>query len=474
MAVTSLWRVHGEVGKVVMYVQNPDKTTEGGELDRQSGDAENALKALTDYVERDSATNQKRYVWGLNCSPDTAAEEMMEVKRRFGKTGGVVAYHGYQSFATGEVSPETAHEIGIKLAEELWGERYQVIVTTHLDKDSHIHNHFCVNTVSFIDGRKYHRTNDDYMDMQYVSDRLCEEYGLSIIYHPKQKGQNYGEWKAENEGKYTIRGSIRQAIDVAIAGSVNLEQFKDAMDQMGYTMDFHGKYPKIKPAEAEHFFRFKSLGPGYDIEDIFTRIMDNNRPEYPDIPPQDDPLNVFEGDATPIREMPIYRVYGCFIRAVEITMTRPEANRHMYFLLRDEHQQLERYRTEFRIAAENKLETDVDLANVKMKTEERLSDETNRRKDLRNALKRAERAGNEQEAYSLRNDIAASSRRIKDLRDELEACYRIGERSGILREKLEIIHSEKFRASEISKTKEKLNTTEKSQKERKTTAYEKS
>lgn len=466
MAVTSLWRVHGEVGKVVMYVENPDKTTEGGTVEMNAGGAESALRTLTDYVERDSATNQKRYVWGLNCAPETATEEMMDTKRKFGKTGGVVAYHGYQSFATGEVTPEVAHEIGVKLAEKLWGDRYQVVVTTHLDKASHLHNHFCVNTVSFVDGKKYHRTDDDYREMQDASDRLCKEYGLSVIRHPQEKGINYGEWKAEQDGRFTVRGGIRQAIDVAIAASVNLEQFKNVMDQMGYVIDTHGKYPKIKSAEAEHFVRFRSLGPGYDVEDIFDRIMRNNRPKYPNLPPQENPVDIFEGDETPVREMPIYRVYGCFVRAVEITMTRPEANFHMYYLLREEHRQFEQYKTEFRIAVENKLETDVDLANFKMKTEDKLSDETERRKDLRNALKRAERVGNGTEAESIRKDIAEASCRIKSLRSDLEACYRIGERSGIIREKLELIHSEKFRASEITRIKEHNNNNGKTRKEK--------
>ena len=49
-----------------------------------------------------------------------------------------------------------------------------MLVCTHLDKTSHIHNHFLINTVSFVDGIKFHRTNEDYRQMQQVSDRLCE------------------------------------------------------------------------------------------------------------------------------------------------------------------------------------------------------------------------------------------------------------------------------------------------------------
>ncbi len=124
-----------------------------------------------------------RFVSGINCSPSTARDEMLAVKKRFGKENGTVAYHGYQSFAPGEATSELAHEIGVKLATRLWGDRYQVIVATHLDKENHLHNHFVLNTVSFADGIKYHRTRKDYHEMQTVSDALCREYGLSVIEH---------------------------------------------------------------------------------------------------------------------------------------------------------------------------------------------------------------------------------------------------------------------------------------------------
>ena len=118
----------------------------------------------TQQAENEDCTVVHRFVSGINCSPATARDEMLAVKKRFGKENGTVAYHGYQSFAPGEVTPETAHEIGMKLAARLWGDRYQVIVATHLDKENHLHNHFVLNTVSFVDGIKYHRTKKDYHD----------------------------------------------------------------------------------------------------------------------------------------------------------------------------------------------------------------------------------------------------------------------------------------------------------------------
>lgn len=167
---------------------------------------------------------------GINCSPATARDEMLAVKKRFGKEDGTVAYHGYQSFAPGEATPELAHEIGVKLATRLWGDRYQVIVATHLDKENHLHNHFVVNTVSFADGIKYHRTRKDYHEMHTVSDELCREYGLSVIEHPQQgRGKQYGEWRAEQEQRPTWRGLIRADIDEAVRQAMTERQFFDAL-----------------------------------------------------------------------------------------------------------------------------------------------------------------------------------------------------------------------------------------------------
>ena len=141
MAVTSIWRVNGWLGKVVVYVENPDKTTNpefyGRPSERGSADLEDviayAINSRKTKLACEEADTLERFVSGVNCHPATARAEMMAVKKRFGKEDGTIAYHGYQSFAPGEATPEIAHQIGVELARRLWGERYQVVVATHLD-----------------------------------------------------------------------------------------------------------------------------------------------------------------------------------------------------------------------------------------------------------------------------------------------------------------------------------------------------
>ena len=450
MAVTSLWRVKGYIGKVVMYAINPDKTTApvSYQTGAESDGAEDTLGGIVSYVGRDEATNQKSLVYGICCHKDTAVQDMMAVKRKFEKTDGVIAYHGYQSFAEGEVTPDTAHEIGKALAKELWGNRYQVLITTHLDKDSHIHNHFVINTVSYVDGKKYHRTKQDYYRMREVSDRLCKEYGLSVIEKPKTKGKSYAEWKAEFEGRPTVRGTIREAIDIAVSGSGSRLEFLDAMDQMGFIIDQSGKYPKIKHIGSERFVRFNSLGPGYSPEEIFERIRYNEYPEFPEVPPQESPQQIFDGQTERVAAMNYTAVYHCFVTALKITTERPNTNKKMCFLVREDQGKMRSYSDQLLMLTEHKIETKEQLLAFREKATAQIPEVIKLRQDMRNALKRAIRAGDETMISKTKYNIDIYSRQLKKLRREINACDGVLERMDSVREKLTRIEDEKFRGKD--------------------------
>ena len=95
------------------------------------------------YAENDKKTDKKLYVSAINCPVQRAYEHMMTTKLHYGKLGGNVAYHGFQSFKENEVTPEECHSIGVETAKRMWGAEYEIVVTTHLDKHHHLHNHFC-------------------------------------------------------------------------------------------------------------------------------------------------------------------------------------------------------------------------------------------------------------------------------------------------------------------------------------------
>ena len=231
MATTGFWPVRGKLRDIIDYAENPDKTTAKEYLD---DDLYDALR----YVENDDKTDKKMYVTALNCSKSVAYEQMMAVKRKYGERGKVVAYHGYQSFATGEVTPEEAHQIGIETARRMWGDRFQVVVTTHLNT-SNLHNHFVINSVSFKDGGKYRNSIEQHHEIREISDAICRERGKSVLEHSSfHRKQSRGAYWAEKKGNPTHRDMLKRDVEYCLKTADSWERFEKQLNGLGYTIDW--------------------------------------------------------------------------------------------------------------------------------------------------------------------------------------------------------------------------------------------
>ncbi len=434
MAVTSLWRVKGYIGKVIFYAMNKDKTTEKEIITTGNDDtnAETALSDLIAYTERDNATSAKRFVDGINCDPLKAVQNMMKVKKEFEKLDGTVAYHGYQSFKEGEVTPETAHELGIKLATELWGNKYQVLVTTHLDKDSHIHNHFVLNTVSFVDGKKFHRTKKDYYQMREVSDRLCREYGLSVIEKPIGKGKNYAAYTAEKNGEVTKDSIIRRDIDECILLAISERDFFNKMKARGYTFDFSHKYAVIHHPDFQRGRRLKTLGENYTPESLMRRIDESWKRHEIDLPERDD----IKEYLTPLPKFSYRESFVRFVTLVRIVKERPNANREVQKILLDEIKKLDSLIEKQNLLCDNDIDTPEQLTAFKESCQSELSEINEARKILRNKLKIAVRGGDEKEIYEIKEDIRLLSERMGKLRKRIRICGKIEEQKPVIDERI--------------------------------------
>lgn len=272
MAVTKIWRVRGSAGRIIDYASNPEKTALSIDDEKLSG-----LADVLDYADDEIKTEKHFYTTGINCDREYAKEEFQLTKDRFNKNGGIVAIHGYQSFEEEEVLPSTAHEIGVKLAKELWGDRFQVIVATHLNTD-HVHNHFVINSVSFKDGLRFHMCTARYQEMREVSDRLCREYELSVIDSPKGKGKAYVISRLEKAGMPTRYSVAKAAIDTAISRSLNIDEFKYELKQLGFRYQFspNRKYWTVTIPGGEKPIRIHQLGDMYSKESVMDRIYGNN------------------------------------------------------------------------------------------------------------------------------------------------------------------------------------------------------
>ena len=471
MATTSIWRVKGWLGKVVIYAENPEKAANpkfyaDRELTEHDG------QQLTDVIryavnsEKTQETGNEdcavvhRFVSGINCSPATARDEMLAVKKRFGKKDGTVAYHGYQSFAPGEATPELAHEIGVKLATRLWGDRYQVIIATHLDKENHLHNHFVVNTVSFADGIKYHRTKKDYHEMQTVSDALCREYGLSVIEHPQQgRGKQYGEWRAEQELRPTWRGLIRTDIDEAIRQAMTERQFFDALRKKGYAVK-GGKDISVRPPGKERFVRLmRNFGEDYSLDNIRRRIVSQSRPERKKPEQKPEILRVrLIGNLKTARKLTGFRalyVHYCYLLGI-FPKNRPQQNRkRLHFLLREDLLKLDAITAETRLLIGHRIDTAEQLFPYRDEVNGKIATLTADRKQLYKAQRTAAVKSDPEKAAEVKAQIAALSKELAALRKEVVLCNNIAERSGVIKNKIKAV-----REDEHIKEKEKCDRTE--------------
>ena len=232
------------------------------------------LDTTIDYAVNGEKTEQKLYVSCINCMPNTAFDEMKNVKKQFFKTGGIQGFHAVQSFITGELTTDQAHDIGVRLAEVLWGDKFQVIVSTHLDTDN-IHNHFVLNSVSFLDGKRFCNTKKDYALMRETSDRLCEEYVLSILKH-KYPNDRYNKFATSSLYKELMKDSI----DYAITNARDYNEFIKILQDLDYIVTEKNNTLSIRREPYKRNTRIeRQFGNQYSKENIYKRILET-QPEF--------------------------------------------------------------------------------------------------------------------------------------------------------------------------------------------------
>ena len=262
MAYTSVIPVR-RLDQSVKYVMNKEKTRAV------------SLEDAIGYAANRSKTEQSCYETAFACTLESAFADMRHTKERWHKTGGVQGYHLVQSFAADEVTPELAHRIAQELADRVLGGRYEYVIGTHLNT-GHIHSHIVWNSVSRIDGKKYHSNGKSYVtQIRAVSDELCRKYKLSVIdtENSNHVAKPYAEWLAEKNNQPTWRTAIRQDVDDAIRQSLTWRQFVAALQDKGYELQFNRKYPVLRPPGKERFVRFKTLGKRYTPEVIQNRLL---------------------------------------------------------------------------------------------------------------------------------------------------------------------------------------------------------
>ena len=441
MATTKMWAIHSRLDHLVSYVSNKEKTI--------NPDFED-LASVIEYAGAEYKTEQRFYVSGINCNPETAYDSMMSAHRKNDKSIKVVGYHGYQSFTEGEVTAETAHEIGIKLAEELWGERFQVIVATHLNTN-HYHNHFVLCSTSFLDGKRFNACTQSYLDMRKSSDRLCKEYSLSVIENPKRfSTKHHTEYMAEKNGQQTRRGFIRDDIDRAIEQSTTPRHFWEAMEAMGYELKMNAKFPAVKPQGSTIFFRLYNLGENYTPDKINARILKNFQRKRPFYEEERKPKSYrYNGNLKASKKLTGLRVlYYHYCYVLGLLPKKPASNKRMHFLLREDLLKLDSLSAECKLLCAKKIDTIEQLTSYKSSVETKICELTQNRIALRNELKCFMRSDNEEKQVAVKSQIADISAELKKLRIEVKLCDGISTRSVKIPETLKQIKMDEIKQRE--------------------------
>ncbi len=232
------------------------------------------MNAALDYIMNPMKTDDGFLVDGFHCTPEVAAEQYELTRRKYHKSGGKLGFHIIQSFAPGEVDYDTAHRIGMELADKLFGGRFQYVCATHIDK-GHVHNHIVSNSVSFADGKKFYDQKKTLWQLRKTSDELCRENGLSVIEHPGELGVSQYEYVMRRQGQ-SWKQLLRETIDRFIIQARSWEEFLDLMCKAKYEVK-EGKYISFRAEGEERFIRSKTLGADYTEEQIRNRISGAKR-----------------------------------------------------------------------------------------------------------------------------------------------------------------------------------------------------
>ena len=451
MAVTKIWPIRTSIAAPINYVVNTDKTaSQGPVLDSMSEESIQALEDVIEYTANEKKTEMKYYVSTLNCNKRYARDEFLTVKKRFGKEGGIVAYHAYQSFAEGEVNPNQAHHIGIELAKELWGDRFQVVVATHVNTNC-VHNHFVINSVSFRDGKRYHDSRETYAFLRHTSDKICREYGLSTIDNPRGKGVNKYLYKMEREGQMTRYNVARQAIDESIALSLNIDEFKSELRKRGYNFRFddNRKYWTVTPPSWRKAIRVHQLGEAYTKESIERRIYEND----PAVREERIRQHYYRPANYNLRRR-IDRIMGrsglekLYLRYCYELGYLPKYKQNptrLHILLKEDLLKCDQYSEQAKLLSKYSISTNEDLLSHIEGATEKMVGLSNRREELRLFIKRV---GPQSEIERAKAEISELTQEIKSLRRELKVARQIEERSDHVRENLTIVDRDRARERE--------------------------
>lgn len=436
MATTRIWKIVKRLDHVVDYATDKNKTRniEFKNDNRNFQMIVDDLHDVIDYAMNPDKTEQQFYVSGINCQANSAYEEMKNVKAFFHKEDKILGFHAYQSFKE-KVSPELAHKIGLELAKEIWGDRFQVIVTTHLNTE-HTHNHFVINSVSFVDGLKYYDNHTTYSRIRHVSDELCKEYGLNILTEKATKANlKYDNFYKKSLYNDNYSNTAKKEIDLAIRQAYSYDDFLYLMKKLDYEITIRAGKMSIRKNNYKRNIRIeRRFGENYTIDNIKRRIIEEQAVRVPFVE------NIYERKVKfPFAQrhkkakakgfIALYYHY-CYLLKVfpnNVPQQRLPAS------IRADVAQMEELSNQAKLLVTHNIKTLDDLLNYKEEITHEINELLNNRERLWAIRKMSK---NEAEMRNYAEQISDLTKDINKFRKEVEQCEEIKVRSQKIDENL--------------------------------------
>ena len=442
MAVTKLWPVKTNLRSVIRYAENPEKTRNTSYTPEQV----QALADVLSYAKDEEKTERAFFVEGIHCNPETAREQFVTVKAQYGKEDSIQAYHGYLSFQHNEVTPEQAQQIGMEFAERVWGKRFQVLVTTHLNT-KHLHCHFVINSVSYVDGKRLANDEKAWFKFRHVADEICRAHGVSVIEHPERNREPEYFAMQTRAGKPTRQTLLKAALDEALVTAQSWAELSHILRGMGYTVNRNPnrKYVTVLPKGAKQPIRLYRLGEDYTESRIEERFAENRGKVQ---------MQTFQKRTVRFRQYNLPTrgtllrkkggLYGLYLyycyRLGSFQPHKARENHRLHPLLRDDLMRLDELTAQTQLLGRAHISTSEELFAYKAKAEGEIETLLADRKRLRNEIRKVGQT--DAMLFEAKERISSITARLKDLRKDVRLCEGIAERSGVLQEKVQAILAE--------------------------------
>ena len=410
MATTSIWSIKNNLNQSINYIINPEKT-----INKDYG--KNSYSYLEiENTEYNYKNEKVCYVSSLNCSEYNPYEDMKFTKEQYGKTDGILAFHGYQSFKENEVTADIAHEIGVKFAEEMFKD-YEVVVSTH-QNTNHIHNHFIINSVSFKTGKKYNNNRTNLTKLRHISDSLCSEYGLSVLDEDIGYKNTYNHKVLENDYYKTLK----EDLDNVISYSITLKQVIERLKKLYYKVYFRNSIMTIYRDGKDKVRIEKAFGDDYSIDNINKRLYLSRQIVFKPLPQR----TIFEEYSK--NNKTHKGIYGLFLYYCYLLGVFPKKQPKQYlpYSIRKEIAKLDEYSKQIIFMASKHIETKEDLEYFSKTNYEEYRNLMGKRENL---WKRYHRAKTEEDKSKILTEINDIQPKIKELRKYDKYCKDIFERS---------------------------------------------